>query len=117
VEPLCTFEDLIEVKLLRTCFGDGRVCAVIDHLARTHGSSRLGIVDTHTLTSTDDVACADAVAAHGVDGQLTDLVAGQFGDEVSLMAVVGEADGYVGLPTAGDDTEVVALNESVISFG
>ena len=62
------------------------------------------------------MACADTIAAHGVERQLSDLVFREFGDEVGIVAVVGEADGHVGLTSAGDHTEVITLYESVVAL-
>ena len=116
MEPLSTLEDLVEVKLFRACLSDGRVCTVVDDLAGSHGGSRLSVVDAHALTATYDVACADTIAAHGVEGKLSDFVLREFGDKVGIVAVVGEADGHVGLTTSGDDTKVITLYESVVAF-
>ena len=83
----------------------GAVGAVVDDLRGTHRGTRLSIVQTHAVATASHEVGVHTVAAQGVDGNLANLVLGQLRNEVSLVAIVGHTDGYIGLTTAGDDAE------------
>lgn len=114
VEPLGTLKDLIEVELFSLGLGNSRMGTVVDDLARTHRGACLCIVQTDTVTTTDDVAGVDTVTAQGVDGDLTNLMLGQLGHKHSLMTIVGQAHRHISLTATVNDTEMVCLNETVI---
>ena len=116
VEPGCAFHNLVEIEICRVSLSDGGVCAVVDDLAGTHRCACLAVIETYTVTAANDIVILHAITAQSVDCYLTNLVLRQFGDEVSLVAVVGAGDSYVRLTTARDDAEVVGLNETVLSF-
>ena len=115
MEPVGTFHDGVEVEVGGVGLGNGRVCTVVDDLARTHGGTALKIVDAYAVAAAGDILRLYAVAAQGVDGRLADFVLRQFGYEVGFMTVVGAADGYVGFAAAVNDVETVGLDEAGIT--
>ena len=58
-----------------------------------------------------------AVTTQSVDGSLTDLVLGELGHEISIVAIVGAAYGHVGLAATPDDIKIVDLHETIVSCG
>ena len=59
----------------------------------------------------------NAKAAQGVDRRLADGVAGQLGNIDGIQPVVGQRDGYIGLPAAEGGLQLVVLEEPIISIG
>ena len=90
---------------------------VIDNLRWTHRSAGLSVVEAYTVTATSDEVGVDTIVAESVDGNLANLVLRELRDEVSLVAVVGQAHSHVSLTTARDDAESGALDETVIALG
>ena len=112
---LGSLHDGVEIEVGGLGLGDGGMRAVIDDLGRAHGGAGLGIIEADAVAAAGDVVGLDTVAAEGVHGDLADFVLGQFAHVVGVMAVIGEADGHVGLPASGNDAEGISLDESVIS--
>ena len=117
VEPVGTLHDLVEVEVSGHRLGDGAVCTVVDDLRGAHRGTRLSIVQPHAVATTGDEAGIYAIAAHGIHGNLANLMLGQLRHEVSLVAVVGQRDSHIGFTAAGDDTERFTLNETVVAVG
>ncbi len=55
-------------------------------------------IDAHPVSAPDDMGGINAKAAQGVDRRLADGVAGQLGNIDGIQPVVGQRDGYIGLP-------------------
>jgi hypothetical protein len=63
-----------------------------------------------------DVVGVHTISAKSVHGALSDLVLGQFGDEVGLMAIVSGTHGHVSLAASIDDVEKITLDESLLTW-
>ena len=59
----------------------------------------------------------NAKAAQGVDRRLADGVARQLCNIDGIQPVVGQRDGYIGLPAAEGGLQLVVLEEPIISIG
>ena len=117
MEPSSAFHDFVEIKILRISLSDSAVRTVVDNFRWTHRSTCLAVIQTHAVTATNDVVLFHTVTTERVNGNLTDLMFRQFGNEISLVSIVSARDSYVCLTTTGDDTEMIRLYKTILSFG
>ena len=115
VEPLGTLHDGVEIEIRSVGLGNRRMGTVVNHLRRTHRSTRLKVIDAHTVAAAGDEIGLHAVFAQRIHRRLADLVLRELRDEISLVAVVGARNGYVGLAAAINDVERIGLNETRIA--
>ena len=90
---------------------------VVDAHAPPLGGPLLQEIDAHPVSAPDDMGGINAKAAQGVDRRLADGVAGQLGNIDGIQPVVGQRDGYIGLPAAEGGLQLVVLEEPIISIG
>ena len=117
VEPLHALKNGIPVEISRSRLGNGGMGAVINAHAGTLGSALLVEVDAHTVAAAGDLAGVHTVAAQAVHRRLADGVGGQLGDVSGVQAIVGQADGHVGLTAAESEFQVVGLDEALVVIG
>ena len=117
VEPVGTLHNLVEVEIGGVGLGNGTAGTVVDDLGGTHGGSGLQIVDAHTVATAGDEIRVYAKLAQSVDGTLANLVLGQLGYEVGLVAIVCAAYSHIGFSTAIYHIKVFTLNESFLTWG
>ena len=116
MEPVCSFEDLVEIEILRFSLGNRRMSPVVNHLRGPHRCTCLCIIKTDTVAAPCDEVRVDPIFTHRVDSDLSDFVLRQLRNENGLMAVVGTADGHVSLAAARDNVELVSLNKTIVTF-
>ena len=117
VEPVRPLKDLVPVEVGGGGGGDGGAGPVIDDLGGPLAGALLQEVDAHPVAAPDDVGHIHAVAAHLVDGGLSDVVGGELGDESGVQPVIGQGDGHVGLAAAVSGSQRGGLNEPVVALG
>ena len=105
VEPLSPLHDGVEVEILGQSLGNRRMGAVVDDLRRTHRGTGLSVVQTHAIATASHKVGVHTIATQGVHGYLANLVLRQLRNEVSVVPIIGQAYGYIGLTTARDDAE------------
>ena len=91
------------------------MCTVVYNLRGAHTCSALQVIYAHTVATTGNIARINAITAQRIYGALAYLVLGQLGYEVSLMPVVGKTYGHVGLASAVNHVEHVALYKPLLS--
>ena len=116
VEPLCALHDFVEVEVLGVGLCYGTAGTVVDDFRRTHRGTCLEEVDTHTVSATCDIVGLHPKSTQRVDSALSYLMFGQFGNEVSLVPVVGCANCHVSLAAAINDIEKITLDESLLTW-
>lgn len=91
--------------------------AVIDNLGGTHRCAGLAIIDAYALTATCNVIGVDTITTEGIESGLADLMLGELGHEICVMAIVGAAYGNIGLAATPDDVKVIYLHETIVPGG
>ena len=117
MEPVGSLEDGVEVEILGLSLGDGRMGTVVDDFRGTHRSARLCVIKSDAVASTRNEVGVYAVAAHGIDGNLTDFMLRKFADKIGIVPEICQTDSDIGFASSRDDVELLRLYEAVISFG
>src|SRR5450759_2150645 len=93
----------------------GRVVAVVDHLRAALRRTGLEIHDPEVVPAAGDEVRVDAEPAQVVDAGLTQLMAGNAGDRVSLESQPGEHDGGVSLTAREADLKLAGLDDALVT--
>jgi hypothetical protein len=117
VEPVNTLEDSIPVEVLAGSLSNSGVSSVVDAYGASLRSALLVEIDTHSVTTANDLRGVNAVAAKAVYSRLTDSVSGELGDIGSVHTVVCEGYRNVCLTSAEGKLNVIALYESLVVIG
>ncbi len=90
--------------------------AVINDLGRTHRSSGLAIIYTHTVSAACYIARVDTVTAQRVNSSLSDLMCRQFTYKTGVEPVIGAAYSHIRLAAAPYGVKAVYLYKPFITF-
>ena len=74
MEPFTVFEYFFPVKVFGFCFCNCRVCTVVNTFRTTLACSPFVIIDSYTVSATNDVLCVYTITAEAVYGCLAYFV-------------------------------------------